>query len=149
MIAISTISLIIYISFVVTQSLLYSSNNFANNVPWASFDRNITLIKILLKLIASASFAFNKEGIYSGPLLLICFFINLVYLYKLSTSAKFIDNYIYYASLIYETLQTWLFLTISVHLLSATDISIITVMALFIVGIIFGLLNIWYQLRMR
>ena len=65
-IALSTIALCIYLSFLVIQSLLYGSKNFVTDCPWGSLDNMIPLFKIALKLLVSACFTFNKSASYLG-----------------------------------------------------------------------------------
>lgn len=71
----STILLIVYIVFLFVESIFYQSNSFDEGVPWSGFDRSLAAIKILIKIVISAGFAFDKAGKYRGQVNLVCFLI--------------------------------------------------------------------------
>lgn len=60
MIALSTIFLVVYSIFLLIEQVLFSSNNFDTSLPWGSLKRNVPLFKVILKLVISANFTFNK-----------------------------------------------------------------------------------------
>lgn len=72
--AVSAVMLIIYSFFLVSQQNLYSSSNFESIVPWGSFERTTSTVRVLIKIIISIGFVFDKTGIYHGPINLVCFF---------------------------------------------------------------------------
>lgn len=71
----STVLLITYVAFLFVQSLFYCSSSFEEVVPWNTFDRAIALVKILIKLVISFGFVFDKAGAYRWHVNLVCFFI--------------------------------------------------------------------------
>lgn len=72
---ISTLMLIIYLVFLLCEQTLFSSNNFEIVVPWASFERQMAGVRILIKFVISIGFIFDKKGIYRGEVNLVLFFL--------------------------------------------------------------------------
>jgi hypothetical protein len=50
-IACSTIGLIIFLSFIVLERLLFNSRNFETDIPWGSLERKFDFLKLFVKLI--------------------------------------------------------------------------------------------------
>ncbi|TNV87907.1 hypothetical protein FGO68_gene9941 [Halteria grandinella] len=151
LIAVATFSLVVYFGFLVVQQLLYSSNNFQTNVPWGSLERNITLFKVLYKLVIAVSFTMNKTGTQGGEVHLICFFIAGFLLYKRCTSAFFLDPLIQFAAIQYETMLTWLFLVLAAHIFSGAMMTLFNLSLIFSFGLLAGfIINIFqYHLHLK
>lgn len=77
LITFSTISLIVYLAFLFIESLLYTSNSYESSLPWCSLERNLSLVRILIKLVLTASFVFDKQGQIRGPVDLVCSMLSL------------------------------------------------------------------------
>jgi hypothetical protein len=129
----STLGLIFYVVFLILQQQLYASNNFESTLPWSSMERRLIILRVLYKLVITTCFVFDKEGKIHGYVGFICFCICAVILFKRCTSALIFKRTVFFATVLYETTSTWLYLAVSMHLL--TD-SKITVMVL---GLICGI----------
>jgi hypothetical protein len=62
----STLLLIIYLGFLIIQSVLYTSNSFEHSVPWSSFERTLALVRVFKSFIVAAGFTYDKSGLYRG-----------------------------------------------------------------------------------
>ena len=129
----STLCLIFSVVFLILQQQLYASNNFESTLPWSSMERRLIILRVLYKLVITTCFVFDKEGKIRGYVGFICFCICAVILFKRCTSALIFKRTVFFATVLYETTSTWLYLAVSMHLL--TD-SKITVMVL---GLICGI----------
>lgn len=136
----STLLLILYLVFLLLEQVLYSSNSFEKVVPWSSYDRTAGSYRILIKLILAVSITLDKQGAYRGQIGLACFFIQVYPLFLRLRGAFIFDNSVFYATIIYDTLRAWLFLTISLHTLSTTTLTNDSLSMLAMTGLIFGLI---------
>lgn len=143
-----------YLAFITIMKLLFTSSNFETTLPWGCLDKKFDLLSSLLKLILSASFIYDKNGLQTESYLhLVSFLICFTILFRRLSTGIIIDKSIYYVSIVFETLMTWLFLTIGCHLLSQTedstskgeDIFITTFVLMIVVGILIGLLLVFFQ----
>lgn len=114
LIACSTLGLILFLSFIVVERLLFNSRNFESEVPWGSLERQFDFLKLILKLIQSIAFAFDKKGTRSGYINLICFSISLIIVYNRNTRAIVIDESAFLATNIYDSMLLWLFFFVGV-----------------------------------
>jgi hypothetical protein len=71
----SSIMLFIYLSFLLCEQTLFSSNSFDIIVPWGSFERTMSGVRILIKLVISIGFMFDKRGDYRGEVNLVLFIL--------------------------------------------------------------------------
>ena len=74
---VSTALIILYLTFLITQQFLFSSNDFESQLPWASFEKQLSIVRCCYKLIITASFTFDKAGVYRSELGFVCFAISL------------------------------------------------------------------------
>ena len=107
-------------------------------------ERWLGTVKILYKLLLTATFVFNKDGMLQGPVGLVCFITCSFIVYRRLTTALMFKPSVYYATTFYQTLQMWLFLSISLHTLFKTPISIATLSLIVSIGIILGIIAISY-----
>ena len=95
-----------------------------SNVPWASFERTISTFRVIIKVVISVGLVFDKAGKYRGQVNLVCFFFQAFIVFKRYTTAIIFKSSIYYAFIIYESLSMWLYLTISLHILTDSGLSL-------------------------
>lgn len=105
---------------------------------------------VLLKIVLTGTFVFDKNATLSvGYLHLVSFAICLTILCKRLMTAIMVNKSVYYASIVYETLISWLFLTLGCHIITSTEDSssskgeavyITTIAMLIVSGIIMGIL---------
>lgn len=109
MIGASTIFIIVFLAFLITERLLFTSRMFDNNVPWGSLESKFGFFKLVVKLVQTTSFVFDKEGKARAYVNLICFFLCIGIIFNRVTKGVIIDDYVFYTTLVYETELTWLF----------------------------------------
>jgi hypothetical protein len=109
-------------------------------VPWGSLEKNLTLFKLLYKLVIALSFTVNKTGNITGEIHLVCFIIASYLLYKRCTSAHFLNEGIQFATIVYESLLAWLFLILAIHVFSDTMLTLFKLATFSTVGLLIGLL---------
>ncbi|CDW84462.1 pas domain s-box family protein [Stylonychia lemnae] len=141
-IAFSTISLCLYILFLIIQSLLFTSNSFESSLPWGSLERRLSIMRVLVKFILACCFVWDKQGKIRGPVNLVCFILCSFLVYHRYMKAIVFKQSVYYAMMIYEVQQMWLFLCISVHILGDQKLNIVGFGLLMISGFIFGMIFI-------
>lgn len=141
----STLLLIIFVVFLLLESYFYTSNSFDEVVPWASFDKQLTSIRIIIKLIISAGFVFDKAGSFRWEVNLICFFIQLFIVVRRYQSAIIFNTSVLYAQVFYESFSMWLYIAVSVHIFSNTHITVCTLATLVIIGVCIGIAMIVLQ----
>lgn len=64
MVVFSTVTLILYISFLFIQTMIYNSCDFETAIPWASVEDSHSHARVIWKLIISFGFMFDKAGLY-------------------------------------------------------------------------------------
>jgi len=141
--------LIIYIIFLFCEITLYSSNSYEIIVPWASYEREMAAIRIIIKCVIAVEFIFNKSGSYRGIVNLVLFFIQSYQVVKRYRTAIIFDRGVYYATLFYETVAMWLYLTVSIHTLSDTPVSVFAITQLILIGITLALILIFLSSKNR
>ena len=134
----STIMLLIYLGFIFFEQMLYSSNSFEPVVPWGSFERTLAMVRILLKIIISAGFTFDKAGQYRGLVNIICFFVQAFIVFRRYQSAVIFDTLIFYTTIMLETLQMWLYITVGIHLIFNQTLNLSSLALIFLIGLFFG-----------
>jgi len=132
---ISTVMLTIYIVFLLCEQTLFSSNSFEIIVPWASYERQMAAVRILIKFVISIGFMFDKKGSYRGIVNLVLFFLQSFQVIKRYRTAIIFERSIYYATLFYESVAMWLYLTVSIHTLSDTPFSVFSLTQLILIGL--------------
>lgn len=75
LIIISSLMLIIYGVFLYSEVFLYTSNGFEKVVPWGSYETKMGGIRVLIKIILTFGFVFNKSGSFRGVINIVCFFL--------------------------------------------------------------------------
>lgn len=116
--AIATVTLVIYLFFLFTQRFLFHSRCFDSDLPWSSLERRLEILKIIAKVVVSVDFMYDKLSTSAGYVNLICFAIFTVIILNRLTRGIIFDNSIYCATILYETLQAWIFLCIGISRLS-------------------------------
>lgn len=129
--------------------MLYFPNSFDNVVPWASFEKNLAFVRIVIKVILSCGFVFDKPGAYRAQINLVCLIFQSFILFKRNRSAIVFKTSIYYATILYETVQWWLYLVVSINLLSGTDLTFTTTAMLFACGFVFAGSLIYFQMQRK
>ena len=141
----STLSLVLYVSFLISQQLLYATNDFDSVLPWASFEKKLTIVRCLYKFLLSAAFVFDKAGVYRGEIGMACFVFCLFIVQQRFIGTLVFVKSVNYASILYEVLTMWLFLCISIFILDGTLIDVICLLVIVACGVIFAALLILYQ----
>jgi hypothetical protein len=100
---------VIYTSFLIVQRFFYSSRTFENDVPWGSLEVKYGFLKLVLKLILTCSFVFDKQANVQGYVHIICSLISALIVFNRVTRSIIIQDAVHKTMLIYETLLTWLF----------------------------------------
>ena len=91
-------------------------------------------VRILIKFVISIGFMFDKKGSYRGEVNLVLFFLQSFQVMKRFRTAIIFDQSIYIATLFYESVAMWLYLTVSIHTLSNTQFSVFSLTQLFLIG---------------
>ena len=141
----STVLLIIFLAFLILQSSFYNSNSFIQEVPWASYDKSLTSIRIIIQLVISIGFVFDKAGHYRWEVNLSCFAIQSFIVFRRYQSAIYFNSSVLYLTIIYETVSMWLYLTVSIHIFSNSNLSACTLTLLFLAGLFLGLIMVYLQ----
>lgn len=102
-------------------------------------------MKLILKLIQSIAFAFDKKGTKSGYINLICCFFSLIIVYNRNIRAIVIEESAFIATNIYDSLLLWLFLFVGIQKLSNEQINVTTLALFFAISIFLSLLPPIYQ----
>lgn len=134
------------------EKMLYTSSIFDALLPWASLDSNVEVLKLILKLTLVVFMIFNKNGdIFStGYLHMILSVLCFIIIYRRLTNAVILNSSVHYANMIYEMLLSWLFLSVSCHLLSGNALSVSSTALIIVIGVFLGvLLVLSYKLRYR
>jgi hypothetical protein len=91
-------------------------------------------VRILIKFVISIGFMFDKKGSYRGIVNLVLFFLQSFQVIKRYRTAIIFDRGIYFATLFYESVAMWLYLTVSIHTLSDTPFSVFALTQLIVIG---------------
>lgn len=134
----SSFLLITYLAFLLIEQLLFSSNSFEEVVPWDSFERNLATIRVLLRFIISLAYIFDKEANFRWQINLVCAVIMAYIVVKRNQNSIIFDTSVFYATIIQETLQMWLFFIVAIHKMAETDITMITNAGIFLTGLFLG-----------
>jgi hypothetical protein len=137
--------LIVYLIFLVSQTLLFASNSFEIVVPWASFERELAMIRQLIKFVISISLALDKGNSLRGEVNLALAALYAYMCIRRCKDALIFDTSVFFAFLFYETLSFWLYLIISMHQLTNTSLTITSVSLIFLTGCFLSGLLIAYQ----
>ena len=140
MIISSTLCLVVYLFYLVIQKAIFTSCSFNSSIPWASLERDVSLIKVALRLLLSFAFNFDKVGNSKPIVSLVCFFLSGILTFKRLTSAFFFNASIHRANLVYDLLTTILFLCSSIHQLSGNPLTVFSLAVLVFAGIFVALL---------
>lgn len=136
----STLGLIFYVLFLILQQQLYASNNFESTLPWSSMERRLTILRVLYKLVITTCFVFDKRGETRGYVGLVCFCLCAIIIFKRCTSALIFRKSVFFATIFYETSSTWLYLAVSMHILTDSKISVMVLGLICGIAIIFSAL---------
>jgi hypothetical protein len=146
MIVASTVTLLVYLSFLIVQNTLYTTlNNDGKDVPWACSDLNIAIIKVVLKLEIAASFMLDKYGRNRKECALISFAIASLIAFKRFKHAHSLNQTVQFAQIIYETLTAWLFFSIAVNEYASAHITLMNVLCIYLAGILLSVILALYS----
>jgi len=56
----------VYYAFLFAETLLFSSTSFEVPVPWGAVEHQLATVKILINLVLSIGYIFDKIGAYGG-----------------------------------------------------------------------------------
>lgn len=90
--------------------LMFTSCYFDSDIPWASLDHDITMVKLALKFLVSFAFVFDKAGNATGPVNLVCFALSAIITYRRFTKALLFKRNIQKIKLVFDVLVTIFFL---------------------------------------
>lgn len=138
--------MLVYLIFLFLQSILYTTNSFEHSVPWGGFESNIALLRIVKSFVLAAAFVFNKSGSYRGEINLVCLALDSIIVYRLYKDAIIFKASVFYATIIYEGLFWWLFLTVAIHVLSGSILSTTSLSVLIFTGFLLSCILVTVQL---
>jgi hypothetical protein len=118
------------------QNQLYSSNSFESPLPWASFDNGASFFKLLQKLLISLTLIFDKTGKNRQYELLVIAGLGLVVSSQRFTNSIIFNKNVHYATGSYELMLNWLFLSVALHQISGTEITIGGLLMIILSGLI-------------
>ncbi len=118
-------------------------------MPWASFERTLATFRVIIKLVISVGFIFDKKGAYRGEVNLVLFFLQGFIVIRRYQDCIIFDNSVLYATVIYEGIALWLYITVSIHILSNTPLTITSFTLLIVTGIFFALILVYMQYRQK
>ena len=72
MIALATVTIPFYLLFLILEKLIFNSRNFETTLPWGSLDKKVDFVHLLVKIILSISFVYDKAGRLNGYISLVC-----------------------------------------------------------------------------
>lgn len=128
---------------------MYTSNNFESKVPWSSLEKNMAMTKVLLKLILSACFVFDKKALIKGEVSIVVFIVMAFIIYKRMTSDLIFNAGIYYALIFYETEQMWISLCVAFQIFSGQPFTLVALILVLISGALISLLIIAVVIRRK
>lgn len=145
----SAVLLIVYYAFLFTETLLFSSTSFEVPVPWGGVDHATSNLRILVRVVLSIGYAFDKIGAYGGPINLICAVIQAFIVYRRNKTAIIYNNSVYYATIFYETLNLWLYIVTGVHLITSSSFTVMSLVLTFCCGAGIAVSLIFYQVKRK
>ncbi len=102
-----------------------------------------------MKLVISIGFVLDKKGAYRGEVNLVLFFLQAFIVVRRYQDCIIFNPSILYATVIYEGIALWLYITVSIHILSNTALTITSFTLLIITGFFFALILVWFQFRQK
>jgi hypothetical protein len=141
--ALSAVTIVLFVIFCFLERLLFTSTNFESKLPWAQFESNIGIFRLGWKLFISLAFMLNKYGTNRSELNLVAFSMGALICYRRLSSALMYNKRLYQAQALYELLVTWLFLCIPIHVLTQNQLTIISLVVLFLSGLFLSILTIY------
>lgn len=99
-------------------------NDFESPLPWASIEKILQLVRCGYKLLLTASFVFDKAGKYRAEIGFVCFFISVYTCKQRFQGSILFHRSIQLATVLYETLAAWLFISISIHVATGATLTI-------------------------
>ena len=112
-------------------------------------ERRLTILRVLYKLVITTCFVFDKKGEIRGYVGLVCFCLCAIIIFKRCTSALIYKRSVYYATIIYEASSTWLYLAVSMHILTDSKITVMILGEICAIAIILSVVLCVYQDRKR
>lgn len=126
---------------------LYMQKSIESKLPWAQFDRKLTLIRAFIRFFLSISITFDKNGDFKPHIGLACSLITSYIIFKRCIDAFFFNTSVQKAVTFYEIASCFLFLILSIHsfidnsntngevTVSITQIFILFIICLFLAGL--------------
>ena len=141
----STVMIIVYLVFLGAEQILYTSNSLEPVVPWGSFERQLASVRVLIKIVISIGFAFDKAGNYRWQVNLACFAIQAYIVVRRNQNALIFCTSVYYTTIVYEAVSMWLYITVALHILSGTSFTICSMTLLIFSGLGLALILVIVQ----
>ena len=123
MIIVSTVTLLAYLAFLITQYLLYTSLNFETSIPWGCLENSASMARLLWKALIACEFILDKQEKARDEVGLLCSMLGFLIVSKRMGESVMIHTSVHYASLTYDILLSWLYLGVSVIHLSGSELS--------------------------
>lgn len=132
----STVTLILYITFLFVQTMIYNSCDFETNIPWASVEDTHSHARVIWKLIISFGFMFDKAGVYRQIVNFVCAAFGLLISYHRLTSAQIFNRTVHYLSVASDLLASWLYICLPIHQYFNAEISVSTLIKMVSCGLV-------------
>ncbi|TNV87948.1 hypothetical protein FGO68_gene15622 [Halteria grandinella] len=134
MVVFSTVTLILYISFLFIQTMIYNSCDFETSIPWASVEDSHSHARVIWKLIISFGFMFDKAGEYRQIVSFISAAFGLLISYHRLTSAQIFNRSVHYLSVASDLLASWLYICLPIHQYFSSEISVASLVTIVLCG---------------
>ena len=112
-------------------------------MPWGSFERVLATFRVIMKLVISIGLVLDKKGAYRGEVNLVLFFLQGFIVVRRYQDCIIFESSILYATIIYEGIALWLYITVSIHIFSDISLTITSFALLLMTGIFFALILVW------
>jgi hypothetical protein len=145
----SSLILGLYIFFLGAQQYLFTSSDFDSELPWASFEKSVSLIRCTYKIVLTCGFIFDKAGENRAFVCMICAGFNIYIAYRRLMGALIFNRSVHFASIFYEILAMWLFLSISTHTIAGKELTITDIFMIFACSLVNTIIFLIYQERKR
>jgi hypothetical protein len=130
----SAVLLIVYYAFLLAETLLFSSTSFEVPVPWGAVEHQLATVKILINMVLSIGYIFDKTGLYRGQINLVCCALQAFVVYRRNKTAIIYNNSVYYATIFYETFIFWLYVVVGLHVIANSTLSVMSFLLILCCG---------------
>ncbi|TNV87849.1 hypothetical protein FGO68_gene3282 [Halteria grandinella] len=146
-VTLSTVTLFIYFGVIWIELTLFQTNEFSSTLPWASFDRQTTKFRSLVKLILTAAFILNKSSSSKPYTLLVALAVMLNIIYRRFTEAIIFSKEAHLAVTSYDIIIGAHLIFIPIQLLSKAKESVDMVVIYLIDALLFMMVYGYLQRR--